>query len=68
MTHNMDSFKDELSLNLHGRALSIAKANRQCVACGDRADIFNDDLSYTEYFISGLCQMCQDDYFAEPEE
>lgn len=68
MTHNMESFKDELSLNLFGRARSVAISGQSCVCCGGRADIFTDELSLKEFTITGLCQACQDDFFNNDEE
>jgi len=68
MTHNMDSFKDELSLNTFGRARSVAISGQSCVCCGGRADIFTDELSRKEFSISGFCQVCQDDFFNNDEE
>jgi len=34
-----------------------------CPQCDKRVRGFNDELSMTEYKISGLCQQCQDDFF-----
>ena len=38
-----------------------------CAACKQEANKFTDELSVTEYAISGLCQKCQDEVFNEPE-
>jgi len=38
-----------------------------CAACKEEANKFTDELSVTEYAISGLCQKCQDEVFNEPE-
>ncbi|MGH2607544.1 MAG: hypothetical protein ACRDHF_00525 [Tepidiformaceae bacterium] len=38
-----------------------------CVLCHRPAGEFRDDLSRREHTISGACQVCQDDVFAEPE-
>jgi hypothetical protein len=35
----------------------------ECVACGNEASKFHDDLSRKEYTISGRCQVCQDEMF-----
>jgi hypothetical protein len=56
---------DELSLKMFGRSCTLAFAARQCVACGGSADYFKDELSVKEYFISTLCQDCQDAVFVE---
>ena len=34
-----------------------------CPQCDCRVVGFTDELSKTEYKISGLCQQCQDDFF-----
>jgi hypothetical protein len=39
-----------------------------CVSCNRPALIFTDALSEKEFTISGLCQSCQDEVFAEPTE
>ncbi len=61
----MTNFLDELSLNLFGRSRSLAKDGNGCVSCGGPADKFTDELSRREYSISGVCQKCQDKFFAE---
>lgn len=38
-----------------------------CVVCSLDAVDFKDDVSRREYGISGMCQRCQDEFFAEPE-
>lgn len=38
-----------------------------CTLCGKGAGAFRDDLSRREYAITGACQGCQDEIFAEPE-
>lgn len=38
------------------------------LGCGGPASQFKDDLSRREYQISGLCQKCQDEVFAEPKD
>ena len=35
----------------------------ECMACGNEASKFRDELSRKEYTISGLCQACQDKMF-----
>ena len=39
-----------------------------CVSCRGPAASFRDELSHREFRISGLCQACQDNVFAGPEE
>lgn len=60
--------RDDLSLKMFGRSCSLAMAARQCVACGKSAEVFKDELSVKEYFISFLCQQCQDDVFDEENQ
>jgi len=51
---------------LYGRTTAI-KADT-CAACQGPVTAFSDELSRTEYTISGLCQTCQDIAFAEEED
>ena len=41
-----------------------------CPFCGKKVNPaeFKDELSLREFGISGLCQECQDKFFAEPED
>jgi len=59
----LDTFKEEMALQLFGRSPSVCKAGGQCVKCGEFNLEFNDELSRKEYGISGLCQCCQDGIF-----
>ena len=45
-------------------------ASGKCPFCGIGIDVdeFRDDLSRREFGISGMCQRCQDDMFADGEE
>jgi len=36
---------------------------RLCKTCGKPISTFNDWISYQEYQISGMCQVCQDEIF-----
>ena len=38
-----------------------------CASCGQPPGDFRDALSEREFTITGLCQVCQDEVFAEPE-
>jgi hypothetical protein len=45
------------------------KADKKvCTGCSKQVTKFRDDLSQREYLISGLCQACQDEVFAPPED
>ena len=51
--------------------VNILDFNGKCPLCGKEIDVsneFRDSLSIKEYFISGLCQKCQDIGFAPPNE
>ncbi len=41
--------------------------HRKCALCKCTALDFKDELSRREYFISGLCQECQDKIFVQDE-
>ena len=41
---------------------------RNCSFCGKSITGFKDELSETEFRISGMCQECQDDIFEEDSE
>ena len=66
--NDLNNFKDDLALNLFGRSRTLAVAGKSCVSCGKPATDFRDELSRKEFGISGLCQRCQDEFFAEPLE
>ena len=36
--------------------------------CGGEAKEFTDELSRTEYSLSGMCQKCQDDFYGAGDE
>ena len=40
---------------------------RRCTWCQTSVKQFKDQISVKEYFISGLCQSCQDETFEEVE-
>jgi len=50
---------------LFGRTTAIT--SNGCVFCGQPATDFRDQVSLSEYKISGLCQQCQDKTFGENE-
>jgi len=57
---------DELSRELGGPGLEAGKQGA-CMGCGKNpVGEFTDELSRKEYGISGCCQACQDEMFAEP--
>lgn len=60
----MESFLEDISLELFGRSAGVAKATQSCVSCGGAASEFKDAVSKKEYEISHLCQKCQDEIFS----
>ena len=63
----MQAIIDSNALQMYGRAVSDVLATGDCVACGYPATDFEDVISKREYEISGLCQICQDEYFPSDE-
>lgn len=59
----MIAFLDGMSQSTYGRKRSECIANHICVCCGEPANEFDDVLSRNEFYISALCQKCQDDTF-----
>ena len=64
-TKELQSFLDTFAKKAFGRSQTEAKEKEICVCCGKKIimEDFKDDLSRSEYMISGLCQKCQDDTF-----
>ncbi len=52
---------EQLLEELFGRTSAIESDT--CVHCGGGVVEFRDELSESEYVISGLCQKCQDEFF-----
>ena len=65
-TPEMQTFIDETAKKAFGRTQTEAQATDTCVFCGKPATEFKDQLSRTEYSISGICQICQDEVFESP--
>jgi len=61
-TEKSPAINDLLS-KLAGRDRVESIKSDDCVACGEPATEFNDEISEREFKISGLCQDCQDDFF-----
>ena len=52
-----------------GEVLFGARAsNKECVVCHMIPTNFKDKVSAKEWSITGLCQVCQDSVYAEPED
>jgi hypothetical protein len=67
MLNELEQTKEDMSFLAFGRSRTLAMAGNQCVACGEVAGEFRDELSRKEYGISGLCQCCQDGIFGTEE-
>lgn len=68
---NIDIIKHAQEIGLFGDLPIIERLkNRQCPLCGKdiRSEKFKDELSVTEFTISGMCQKCQDETFIEDED
>ena len=64
----LQKFVDEFATEAFGRSVTEAEQDEICVICGKEVDPehdFRDRLSIKEYWISGMCQGCQDDTFGE---
>jgi hypothetical protein len=44
------------------KRFAIAKVSRSCIWCGNEAQEFRDASARLEYFVSALCQKCQDEF------
>lgn len=56
------------SLDLLCRIMGWDGEMDHCRVCNAPITGFNDELSENEYYISGMCQQCQDETFCEPED
>jgi uncharacterized CHY-type Zn-finger protein len=56
---------DKVGEQMWGNTLSDSHAKSNCIICGEKAEVFRDEMSYKEYDMSGLCQNCQDKTFGE---
>ena len=63
----MTKFLDEVSEDAFGKSRSNAIKHNDCVMCEHPDTDFRDTLSVEEYRISGMCQKCQDNFFAEDD-
>ena len=54
---------DDLYNEMFNMKISHAIENCTCVECNQSAKSFDSKSSQKEYFISGLCQRCQDKLF-----
>ncbi len=59
-----DPIVDKQITALTGIHRKQAVRRGQCPLCKQPADSFRDEASRQEYLISGICQGCQDEFFA----
>lgn len=59
----IQNFIDDLATKMWGKSQSECIEQGICVCCHKRVDEFKDAVSQKEYYISGLCQECQDETF-----
>ena len=64
MSNNISTFLDGLAKNIFGKSREECFEKKICVKCGKDATFFKDELSKKEYPLSGFCQICQDNFFA----
>ena len=64
MTNILDAMSMKMAKD-SGKGLKRSKALKvkKCVLCGNDAVKFTDELSKREFKISGMCQVCQDNFF-----
>jgi len=56
---------DNISEAWFGRSRSECIAKGICVVCGGEATSFDDLIARKEFGISGMCQKCQDESYAD---
>ena len=59
---------DSTAKSVFGISTGEALEKKICVKCGKDAKEFKDALSEKEYWISALCQICQDEFFGDASE
>jgi len=59
---------DSTAKTVFGITTGEALEKKICVKCGKEAKEFKDALSEKEYWISALCQECQDEFFGDASE
>jgi len=61
----MTAALDNISAAWFGRSRTECIAQGICVICGGEAKSFDDLIARKEFGISGMCQRCQDESFAD---
>lgn len=66
----LQNFKDHLSTIATGMTRLDAHAKNVCIRCKKPVDetILRTEIERHEYSINGICGVCWDEVFGEPEE
>ena len=65
----LESLLDILSSDReYEKRFVIAKVSKSCIWCGNEAVEFRDASARLEYFVSALCQKCQDEFIGGGEQ
>ena len=59
---------ENVTMELFGRSRVLSIAGNSCMVCGKPATDFKDEISRKEFSITGMCQLCQDDFFKENDD
>ena len=63
MSFKVNNIKEDLAMLMFNRSFTLAQAGKQCVICGNRADIFSCNRAEREFKISTICEPCQNEVF-----
>ena len=63
VSFKVNNIKEDLAMLMFNRSFTLAQAGKQCVICGNRADIFSCDRAERECKISAICEPCQNEVF-----
>ena len=63
VSFKVNNIKEDMAMMMFNRSFTLAQAGKQCVVCGNRADIFSCDRAAREFEISAMCEPCQNEVF-----
>ena len=63
VSFKVNNIKEDLAMLMFNRSFTLAQAGKQCVICGNRADIFSCNRAEREFKISAICEPCQNEVF-----
>lgn len=63
VSFKVNNIKEDLAMLMFNRSFTLAQAGKQCVICGNRADIFSCNRAEREFKISTICEPCQNEVF-----